>query len=327
MKNMQFGMFGSAQALRSKPNYDSGAEFREFVDRNVEAESLGYHSTFLVEHHFTGIGQVSATLNLLTWIGSRTTTLRLGTAVIVLPWHNPVLLAEQIATLDLLSGGRVDAGIGKGYRQKEFEGFSIPMDEAHDRFEECLAVMLKAWTSDSPWSYKGKYWEYDQVVVEPSSAQKPHPQLWMGAGSHKSIKQVAQLGFNMLLGQFDSFELIAEEVALFKSEVESLGRNFDPKSVAVARSVNIISSDEEYEQAINNRMIARRRTQELALHPKFQDTREGAKAGVIYGDTDYINEQIQALQEIGVEYVLLNCPAGISTLRQFANDVMPSFQV
>ena len=201
------------------------------------------------------------------------------------------------------------------------------MDEAHDRFEECLAVMLKAWTSDSPWSYKGKYWEYDQVVVEPSSAQKPHPQLWMGAGSHKSIKQVAQLGFNMLLGQFDSFELIAEEVALFKSEVESLGQNFDPKSVAVARSVNIISSDEEYEQAINNRMVARRRTQELALHPKFQDTREAAKAGVIYGDTDYINEQIQALYEIGVEYVLLNCPAGISTLRQFANDVMPSFQV
>ena len=193
MKNMQFGMFGSAQALRSKPNYDSGAEFREFVDRNVEAESLGYHSTFLVEHHFTGIGQVSATLNLLTWIGSRTTTLRLGTAVIVLPWHNPVLLAEQIATLDLLSGGRVDAGIGKGYRLKEFEGFSIPIDEANDRFEECLSVMLKAWTSDSPWSYKGKYWKYDQVVVEPSSAQKPHPQLWMGAGSHKSIKQVCLL--------------------------------------------------------------------------------------------------------------------------------------
>ena len=141
---MQFGMFGSAQAKRGGPNDDSGAGFREFVERNVEAESLGYHSTFLVEHHFTGFGQVSATLNLLTWIGARTTSLRLGTAVIVLPWHNPVLLAEQIATLDLLSNGRVDAGIGKGYRMKEFEGFSISMDEADARFEECLEVMLKA---------------------------------------------------------------------------------------------------------------------------------------------------------------------------------------
>ena len=323
---MQFGMFGSAQAKRGGPNVDSGAGFREFVERNVEAESLGYHSTFLVEHHFTGFGQVSATLNLLTWIGAKTTTLRLGTAVMVLPWHNPVLLAEQIATLDLLSGGRVDAGIGKGYRRKEFEGFSMPIEEADDRFEECLEVMLKAWTSDNPWSHKGKYWEYDQVVVEPSSVQKPHPQLWMGAGSSRSIKQVAQLGFNMLLGQFDSFEMIAEEVALFKSEVEALGRTFDPMSVAVARSVNIVDSPEEYDQAIENRMVARVRTQELAIQSSFQDTREAAEAGVIYGDTDYVGGHIQALHDIGVEYVVLNCPAGISTLRRFAKGVMPDFQ-
>ena len=126
---MRFGLFGSAQAKRGGPSDDNGAGFREFVERQVEAEALGYHSTFLVEHHFTGFGQVSATLNLLTWIGARTTTLRLGTAVLVLPWHNPVLLAEQVATLDLLSGGRVGGGIGKGYRCNEFAGFRIPMQE------------------------------------------------------------------------------------------------------------------------------------------------------------------------------------------------------
>lgn len=322
---MQFGMFGSAQAKRGGPNDDSGAGFREFVERNVEAESLGYHSTFLVEHHFTGFGQVSATLNLLAWIGARTTSLRLGTAVIVLPWHNPVLLAEQIATLDLLSNGRVDAGIGKGYRMKEFEGFSISMDEADARFEECLEVMLKAWTSDTPWSHQGIYWQYNEVVVEPPSTQKPHPQIWMGAGSPRSVKQVAQLGFNMLLGQFDSFEMIAEEVALFKSEVESLGRVFDPMSVAVARSVNLVDSTAEYDQALESRMAARRRTQNLALRPDFQDTRDSAEAGTIYGSPDQVSEKIQALHDIGIEYVLLNAPAGISTLRRFAEDVMPGF--
>ena len=322
---MRFGMFGSAQASRGGPDTDSGAGFREFVERNIEAEALGYHSTFLVEHHFTGFGQVSATLNLLTWIGALTSTLRLGTAVTVLPWHNPVLLAEQIATLDLLSGGRVDAGIGKGYRLKEFEGFAMPVEEADARFEECLEVMLKAWTSDSPWSHQGKYWQYDNIVVEPPSTQKPHPQLWMGAGSPRSVKQVAKLGFNMLLGQYDPFDMIVDEIAMYKSEVESLGRTFDPMNVAVARSVNIVNSNDEYEEAVNNRMAARRRTQKHALQSSFQDTREATEAGTIYGSLEHVTKEIQPLRDVGIEYVLLNCPAGISTLRHFAKDVIPSF--
>ena len=126
---MRFGLFGSAAARRPSSadaaEFDSAEGFRDFIDYNVEAEGLGFHGTFVVEHHFTGYGQVSATLNLLTWLGARTTTLRLGTAVIVLPWHNPVLLAEQAATLDLLSGGRLDFGIGKGYRYNEFAGFCV----------------------------------------------------------------------------------------------------------------------------------------------------------------------------------------------------------
>lgn len=322
---MQFGMFGSAQARRGGPNDDSGAGFREFVDRNIEAEALGYHSTFLVEHHFTGFGQVSASLNLLTWIGARTKTLRLGTAVMVLPWHNPVLLAEQIATLDLLSDGRVDAGIGKGYRQREFEGFSVPIEESDARFVECLEVMMKAWTSDTPWSHKGTYWQYDDIVVEPPSVQKPHPKLWMGAGSPRSITQVADYGFDMLLGQYDSFETIVEEVNLFKSLVEAKGETFDPMRVGVARSVNIVDTKAEYDAAIDARMAGRRRTQNLAQRPDFEDTRETAELGTIYGTPDQVAEKIQDLKDAGIEYILLNCPAGIETLRRFAKEVMPAF--
>jgi alkanesulfonate monooxygenase SsuD/methylene tetrahydromethanopterin reductase-like flavin-dependent oxidoreductase (luciferase family) len=151
---MRFGLFGSAAARRPGPSeaaeFDSSEGFRDFMEYNVEAEGLGFHGTFVVEHHFTGYGQVSATLNLLTWLGARTRRLRLGTAVIVLPWHNPVLLAEQAATLDLLSGGRLDFGIGKGYRYNEFAGFCVPMEEADARFDECLDVILKAWTADEP---------------------------------------------------------------------------------------------------------------------------------------------------------------------------------
>src|SRR5437762_8934245 len=148
---MQFGLFGSAAARRptgaEAGEFDSSEGFRDFIDYNVEAEALGFRSTFVVEHHFTGYGQVSATLNLLTWLGARTTTLRLATAVIVLPWHNPVLLAEQAATLDLLSGGRLDFGIGKGYRYNECQAFCDDMDEADARFDESLEVSGKASSS------------------------------------------------------------------------------------------------------------------------------------------------------------------------------------
>ena len=203
---MRFGLFGSAQAKRGGPDVDSGQGFRDFIDYNVEAEALGFYSTFLVEHHFTGFGQVSASLNLLTWLGARTRTLRLGTAVIVLPWHNPVLLAEQAATLDLLSGGRLDFGVGRGYRHNEFAGFRIPMAEADARYEEALAVITRAWTSDTPFSHHGKYWQFDEVIVEPPTAQKPHPPFWVGAGSRGSIGKVAERGYNLLLDQFAPFE-------------------------------------------------------------------------------------------------------------------------
>ena len=112
----------------------------------------------------------------------------------MLPWHNPVLLAEQAATLDLLSGGRLDFGIGKGYRYNEFAGFCVPMKEADARFDEALDVILKAWTADEPFSHRGKYWQYDNIVVEPPTPQRPHPPIWMGAGSENSIRRVAARG-------------------------------------------------------------------------------------------------------------------------------------
>src|ERR1700723_3985940 len=154
---MKFGIFSSAQANSNDLPAETGQGFRDYLDFNVEAEALGFQSSFLVEHHFTGWNQVSATLMLLMAAAMRTTTLRLGSAVMVLPWHNPVLLAEQAATLDLVSGGRLDFGIGKGYRYNEFQGFCVDMDEADARFDECLEVIVKSWTSDEKFSHRGKY--------------------------------------------------------------------------------------------------------------------------------------------------------------------------
>ena len=122
---MKFGLFGSAKSAPIESDIDSAAGYNDWIKFNQEAEKLGYYSTFTVEHHFTGLGQVSASMSLLTFLAAKTSTIRLGTAVMALPWHNPILLAEQASTLDLLSGGRLDFGVGKGYRYNEFHGFDI----------------------------------------------------------------------------------------------------------------------------------------------------------------------------------------------------------
>jgi alkanesulfonate monooxygenase SsuD/methylene tetrahydromethanopterin reductase-like flavin-dependent oxidoreductase (luciferase family) len=330
---MRFGIFGSAQAKRGGPDVDSGADFRRFIEHNVEAEALGFHSSFLVEHHFTGFGQVSATLNLLTWVGARTRTLRLGTAVITLPWHNPVLLAEQAATIDLLSGGRLDFGIGKGYRHNEFAGFAIPMEEADDRFEESLEVITKAWTLDTPWSHRGKFWQFDNVVVEPPTQQKPHPPFWMGAGHLTSISKVAERGHNLLLDQFSPIETVGERLAHFRREVEARGRVFDPMSVAVTRSVNVVMTAAEKAKAVEARLAARQRTDALAQRPDGQNrasimsyamTSEGSEESALYGTPEEIIAKLQRLRELGAAYVLINSAGGTETLRRFAREVIPA---
>ena len=155
---------------------------------------------------------------LQTALAMRTTTLRLGTAVIVLPWHNPVLLAEQAATLDLISGGRLDFGIGKGYRHNEFAGFRIPPEEAEPRFEESVEVMTKAFTSRQRFSHRGKFWQFDDIVVEPPPSQQPHPPFWVAAGSEASIRRAAQRGFNLILDQYASPEVIGQRIALYRAE-------------------------------------------------------------------------------------------------------------
>jgi alkanesulfonate monooxygenase SsuD/methylene tetrahydromethanopterin reductase-like flavin-dependent oxidoreductase (luciferase family) len=335
---MRFGLFGSATARHGGPDVDSGQGYKQFVDYNVEAEAIGYHSTFLVEHHFTGFGQVSASLALLTWVAAKTKTLRLGTAVLVLPWHNPVLLAEQAATIDLLSSGRLDFGVGKGYRHNEFHGFCLPIEEAEARFNESLDVIVKAWTSKQRFSHQGKYWKFDDIIVEPPTAQKPHPPMWMAAGNPNSIRQVAQRGYNLLLDQFASFDAVAERIEVYRTELEKCGRAFDPQNVGVARAFYVAKDAADKAAAVERRMEAQRRLEAISSAPDgtkskasimtYSDTREASEESALYGGPDEIISKLEKLRALGVEYVLLNGGGLIGhaneSLRRFAREVMPA---
>ncbi len=353
---MKFGLFGGATAASSPSQgsseglaarwqrttdrlplgqTDDSHGYNAFVEAIVEAEALGFHSIFLVEHHFTGVAQVSASLNLLTFLAARTSTIRLGTGVIVVPWHNPVLLAEQAATVDVLSNGRLDFGVGKGYRPNEFHGFCIPIEESTERFEESTDLVKKSLTSDQRFSYHSKRWNFEDIVVEPPPVQKPHPPLWLAAGRPESLKKAAEDGYSLLLDQFATFEVTLDRFRIYRDAVEAAGREFDPLSVAVARGVAIVRNDEERQIAVTSRIEALARMNKLATSEDGSyvssmasdpDLRKAAEQGTLIGTPDEIVERLRQLRNGGVEYILL---AGAQTspalMRDFAKEVMPAF--
>jgi alkanesulfonate monooxygenase SsuD/methylene tetrahydromethanopterin reductase-like flavin-dependent oxidoreductase (luciferase family) len=331
---MKFGLFGSAQADTRDRGPDTGQGFRDWLDDNVEAEALGFKSTFLVEHHFSGWNQVSATLMLLTALAMRTTRLRLGTAVMVLPWHNPVLLAEQVATLDLVSGGRFDFGIGKGYRHSEFRGFQIPPEEAEPRFEECLALMRRAWTTRERFSHQGRFWHFEDIVVEPPPAQKPHPPLWVAAASEASIRRAAARGFNLILDQYAGAEALGERIRLYRSERQAHGLGFDPRQVAVARQLYVARDEADKRDALARQAAYTQRTVDVSRAPdqkqgahvlRYADKAGGTEENALFGTPDEIRAMLEALRGAGVRYVLLTIAGGREQMRRFAREIMPAF--
>jgi probable F420-dependent oxidoreductase len=330
---MKFGLFGGARA-RGGPAGDSEG-YHDFINYIVEAEKLGFSSVFLVEHHFTGFGQVSASLSLLSYLAARTERIRLGTAVVVLPWHNPILVAEQAATLDLLSNGRLDLGVGKGYRAYEFAGFCVPQDEATARFDEAMEVIRLSWKSEGErFTYKGKWHSYDNVVVEPSPIQQPHPPFWLGAGSPDSIRRAAREGYNLLLDQIAPTDLVIERVATFREECKAIGRAYDPMMVGVTRGLQIIRKESERKQAIRTRREVLKNIGDLARGPgaeRYHQIKDDADAfqiddAPLLGLPEEIVAQLKRLEAGGVENVLFAAPgASVAHLRTFAEEIMPTF--
>jgi len=334
---MKFGLFGGATAHGSAVASDSGQDYRRYVDYICEAEALGFHSVFMVEHHFTGFNQVSASLTFLAYLAARTTRLRLGTAVTVLPWHNPALLAEQAATVDLLSNGRLDFGIGRGYRHSEFSGFCIPMEEAEERYTEALEVIRKAWTSPGRFSHHGRRWHYDNVVIEPAPIQSPHPPLWVGAGNLEVIRTVARQGFKLLLDQLSPPEVSGQRLAAYRAAVQAEGRVFDPMHVGLTRGLHLALNAGERERQHALRAQFLEHVRRLTVNPQAaagtmvlpasaEEVRAATEKTTLIGTPDEIIARLRTIQAQGIEYVLLMDVGGsISALRSFAREVMPAF--
>ena len=330
---MKFGLFMGIWE-NPKAEGDLHKILHQVVDYILHAERLGYISTFLTEHHFTGLPQIPSSLTVLSYLAARTTTMRLGTAVTILPWHNPLLLAEEIGTLDLLSNGRFDCGIGRGFRYTECRGFGIPGEELGPRFDEALEVLQKAWAAKGRFSHHGKYWNFDDAIIDPRPIQKPHPPVWVSAASDASLRRTAQLDYNLLLAQFGDATEIGKKLRCYKEATEACGRRFDPMRVGVTRAFHLTKNEAETEAALEHHLHVLANNRKLSSDPNnvggsvYRAPAASGDADNIWliGTHDQIVRRLNSLKDEGVEYVMLIDTAGdIGSLERFAADIVPIF--
>lgn len=196
---MHFGIFLEER----RRGVGDTATFRETMELVDAAEAWGLDGVWLGEIHFNGVRSVqSAPLALAAFIAARTRRLRIGTAVQVLPLTNPLRIAEDVATVDHLSEGRFDFGIGRSGSPRAYDVFGIPYRESQGRFLESLEVIREAWKGE-PFTYQGKFYQFRNARVSPTPYQSPHPPMRMAANSEETFPQVARLGLPLFVGLRD----------------------------------------------------------------------------------------------------------------------------
>jgi natural product biosynthesis luciferase-like monooxygenase protein len=199
---MRFGIF-YLPSLTPADHANAAGLLHSIVEQAAYGEELGFESVWLAEHHFHSFGGILSSPTVIgAAIAQRTSKIRIGTAVTLLPYHNPLRIAEDYATLDCLSRGRLEFGIGHGFIKWESLTFGTPLEELRNRFKENLDIILKAW-SEPKFSHKGKFYRYGDVELLPRPMQKPFPTVWMGATSTaESFEFAGHSGFHLMLIPF-----------------------------------------------------------------------------------------------------------------------------
>lgn len=192
--------FGTFLLLQSPSARSSSEIFSRGVEIAQAADEMGFESIWCAEHHFSTYGYLSRPLMYAVHLASKTKQIRVGSAVVVLPLHHPLLVAEEIATADQLSGGRLDIGLGRGYQSYEFERLGRDLSESRERFDESVDVIQKAFEG-KPFSYDGKHYSFGETSVYPQPLQQPVP-FWVVAQSKESIDATVKRGFNLVSGGF-----------------------------------------------------------------------------------------------------------------------------
>ncbi len=281
------------------PIFGKYAGREEILDAALAAEALGYDSVWVSDHvvvpdSHNVFGDVFFDpLISLAFIASATSRIELGTSVIVLPYRNPLVLAKSVSSLDALSGGRVVLGVGSGWLKGEFEALGVDYARRGRMTDEYIEIMKELWTSDSP-SYEGEYFSFTGIRFEPKPVRKPHPPVWVGGESRRSIERAVTHGDG-----WHPVGLAPEELA------------------AKAREVRSLLPDEKRESFV----ISLRRNVEI------NEGREFGPEETLRGTPGKIREGIEAYREAGVDHLILYVLSGefegvLGTMRVLREEVL-----
>jgi luciferase family oxidoreductase group 1 len=339
--------FGTFLLMQSPSMRSSQEIYSRAVDIAHAAETLGFRNIWLAEHHFSTYGYLSRPAQLATFLAAKTTRLRVGTAVIVVPLHHPLVIAEEIATLDQLAGGRVDIGLGRGYQHYEFERLGLELDTSRARWEESVDIILKAF-GGKPFTYDGKLFKIPETTIFPQPLQHPHPPIWVTAQSPDSVEATVRRGFNLLTG---GFGVPIERMADFRKQFDKLVAEVKPPripEVGVQRAVYVTDNVADARAAAEEARWNMRVTLSLRNHyekveqgraipipgPKEPDIDDLLDRFLVIGTPDTVIRQITRVKEmVGITH--FNCsfwfgdvehPRIMKSMELFAKEVLPAFR-
>ncbi|GAB3983822.1 LLM class flavin-dependent oxidoreductase [Actinoallomurus acanthiterrae] len=352
MKFSTFHLFHRFEGQTVQEVYDYQLEIAELC------EELGFDGIWVAEHHFRDYGLVPNIFTLLSYLAARTDRLRLGTGIVVLPLHNPVHVAEEAAMVDLLSGGRLEMGIGRGYQSVEFESFGIDLGEARERFNEALDMITALWTQENV-HFQGKFYGTgNEVTLMPRPVQQPHPPLHVAAVSPETVEMYAARGLPILADPAAPFKKIAKAAETWHETARVNGVDTDGIELVASRSVYVAPTVEQaradqarFESSFDRSRIFNRqsapidsRTGQVAKGFEYWQDRylKGGEVGAdfrweqleVIGDPDRVINQIKMIEEFGFSNLLCDFgstrPVPIEdmkkVLRFFAAEVMPAFR-
>jgi len=236
---------GTSLNMLTKDGRSDASVVAEHLALGDLAEPLGFDSVFALEHHFTGYAMSPAPTQLLAYYAGRTKRITLGTAVIVLPWHDPVRVAEQIALLDIMCGGRCLFGFGRGAASVEYAGFRIPMEEARPRFVEAAKIVVKALT-DEVFEWDGEFFKIPLTSIRPRPISHPERRFYASSVSPESAEIMAKLGFGVLVVMQNEWPKAAEDIQRYREIAAGVGHT--PRPPIILTNISVAESREEAQE-------------------------------------------------------------------------------